>query len=151
MYLIKLYALTFTQFRCNFLYFILIRLLFVSCRCTPPNKKNDYQKIYSHWCNEFEKYKSAMKQWQAKQDVSSSLSNIYCYCKKPICRIFFTFIVYSKKYWNICNIYFNMATLRFFSCKFIILCYIRQCLLSHYCSFTKLRKYLIIKRHNCKN
>ncbi|KAI8128918.1 Semaphorin-2A [Lucilia cuprina] len=37
-------------------------------RCTPPSKKNDYQKIYSHWCNEFEKYKSAMKQWQAKQE-----------------------------------------------------------------------------------
>uniref|UniRef100_A0A1B0BPG5 Uncharacterized protein n=1 Tax=Glossina palpalis gambiensis TaxID=67801 RepID=A0A1B0BPG5_9MUSC len=39
-------------------------------RCTPPSKKNDYQKIYSHWCNEFEKYKSAMKQWQAKQEIS---------------------------------------------------------------------------------
>ncbi|XP_055920280.1 semaphorin-2A-like, partial [Eupeodes corollae] len=37
-------------------------------RCTPPSKKNDYQKIYSHWCNEFEKYKSAMKQWQATQE-----------------------------------------------------------------------------------
>ncbi|XP_055379543.1 semaphorin-2A-like [Condylostylus longicornis] len=37
-------------------------------RCTPPTKKNDYQKIYSHWCNEFEKYKSAMKQWQEKQE-----------------------------------------------------------------------------------
>ncbi|CAD7077061.1 unnamed protein product [Hermetia illucens] len=37
-------------------------------RCTPPSKKTDYQKIYSHWCNEFEKYKSAMKQWQERQE-----------------------------------------------------------------------------------
>ncbi|KAH8319899.1 hypothetical protein KR074_008957, partial [Drosophila pseudoananassae] len=37
-------------------------------RCSPPSQKQDYQKIYSHWCNEFEKYKSAMKQWQAKQE-----------------------------------------------------------------------------------
>ncbi|KAL5285645.1 Sema-2a.2 family protein [Megaselia abdita] len=51
-------------------------------RCTPPTKKNDYQKIYSHWCNEFEKYKSAMKKWQERQEQcianqkkSSSSSN----------------------------------------------------------------------------
>ncbi|XP_058066278.1 semaphorin-2A-like [Anopheles bellator] len=36
-------------------------------RCTPPNKTNDYQKIYSDWCHEFEKYKSAMKTWEKKQ------------------------------------------------------------------------------------
>lgn len=40
------------------------------CRCTPPNKGNDYQKIYSDWCHEFEKYKSAMKSWEKKQAVS---------------------------------------------------------------------------------
>lgn len=38
-------------------------------RCTPPNKSNDYQKIYSDWCHEFEKYKSAMKSWEKKQAV----------------------------------------------------------------------------------
>lgn len=40
-------------------------------RCTPPNKGNDYQKIYSDWCHEFEKYKSAMKTWEKKQAVSN--------------------------------------------------------------------------------
>lgn len=39
-------------------------------RCTPPNKSNDYQKIYSDWCHEFEKYKTAMKSWEKKQAVS---------------------------------------------------------------------------------
>lgn len=39
-------------------------------RCTAPNKGNDYQKIYSDWCHEFEKYKSAMKMWEKKQAVS---------------------------------------------------------------------------------
>ena len=39
-------------------------------RCTPPHKSTDYQKIYSDWCNEFEKYKSAMKSWEKKQVVS---------------------------------------------------------------------------------
>ncbi|KAH1022738.1 hypothetical protein HUJ04_012087 [Dendroctonus ponderosae] len=36
-------------------------------RCSPPAKGNDYQKIYSDWCHEFEKYKSAMKTWEKKQ------------------------------------------------------------------------------------
>lgn len=42
-------------------------------RCTAPNKGNDYQKIYSDWCHEFEKYKSAMKMWEKKQAVSCCL------------------------------------------------------------------------------
>lgn len=41
-------------------------------RCSPPAKSNDYQKIYSDWCHEFEKYKSAMKVWEKKQAVSFS-------------------------------------------------------------------------------
>ncbi|XP_063698787.1 semaphorin-2A isoform X2 [Culicoides brevitarsis] len=46
-------------------------------RCTPPNKSNDYQKIYSDWCHEFEKYKSAMKTWEKKQaQCSSSRQNL---------------------------------------------------------------------------
>lgn len=40
-------------------------------RCSAPAKSNDYQKIYSDWCHEFEKYKSAMKSWERKQAVSS--------------------------------------------------------------------------------
>ncbi|XP_077284157.1 semaphorin 2a isoform X2 [Arctopsyche grandis] len=39
-----------------------------SHRCSPPEKSNEYQKIYSNWCHEFEKYKSAMKSWERKQD-----------------------------------------------------------------------------------
>lgn len=39
-------------------------------RCAPPAKSNEYQKIYSDWCHEFEKYKSAMKTWERKQAVS---------------------------------------------------------------------------------
>ncbi|KAL7301621.1 hypothetical protein TKK_0005630 [Trichogramma kaykai] len=33
-------------------------------RCSSPSKPNDYQKVYSDWCHEFEKYKSAMKTWE---------------------------------------------------------------------------------------
>lgn len=40
-------------------------------RCLSPNKSQDYQKIYSDWCHEFEKYKMAMKTWERKQAVSS--------------------------------------------------------------------------------
>ncbi|XP_077297385.1 semaphorin-2A-like [Arctopsyche grandis] len=38
-----------------------------SHRCTHPNKTHEYKKIYSDWCHEFEKYKSAMKAWEKKQ------------------------------------------------------------------------------------
>ncbi|PBC33805.1 Semaphorin-2A [Apis cerana cerana] len=38
-------------------------------RCSAPAKSNDYQKIYSDWCHEFEKYKSAMKSWERKQAI----------------------------------------------------------------------------------
>lgn len=43
-------------------------------RCSAPAKSNDYQKIYSDWCHEFEKYKSAMKSWERKQAVSQFTS-----------------------------------------------------------------------------
>ncbi|XP_031333209.1 semaphorin-2A [Photinus pyralis] len=38
-----------------------------SHRCSAPSKSNDYQKVYSDWCHEFEKYKSAMRTWERKQ------------------------------------------------------------------------------------
>ena len=38
-------------------------------RCTAPSKSVDYQRVYSNWCHEFEKYKSAMKLWEKKQAV----------------------------------------------------------------------------------
>ncbi|XP_065170848.1 semaphorin-2A isoform X2 [Atheta coriaria] len=44
-------------------------------RCSPPAKSNDYQKIYSDWCHEFEKYKSAMKTWERKQAQCASRHN----------------------------------------------------------------------------
>ncbi|XP_075588237.1 semaphorin-2A-like isoform X3 [Dermatophagoides farinae] len=34
--------------------------------CSAPNE-SEFRKIYSDWCHEFEKYKSAMKNWQIKQ------------------------------------------------------------------------------------
>ena len=33
-------------------------------RCAAPNKTADYQKIYSEWCSEFQKYKTALKSWE---------------------------------------------------------------------------------------
>ncbi|KAL7631991.1 UNVERIFIED_CONTAM: hypothetical protein RMT77_017690 [Armadillidium vulgare] len=36
-------------------------------RCSAPARTNDYQKVYSDWCHEFEKYKMAMKSWEKKQ------------------------------------------------------------------------------------
>nr|XP_022905732.1 semaphorin-2A [Onthophagus taurus] len=44
-------------------------------RCSPPSKSNEYQKIYSDWCHEFEKYKSAMKTWERKQSQCASRTN----------------------------------------------------------------------------
>ena len=36
-------------------------------RCSAPNKTADYQKIYSDWCNQYEKYKLAITSWEKKQ------------------------------------------------------------------------------------
>ncbi|KAJ8672434.1 hypothetical protein QAD02_003693, partial [Eretmocerus hayati] len=38
-------------------------------RCSSPARTNDYQRIYSDWCHEFEKYKSGMKNWEKKQSM----------------------------------------------------------------------------------
>jgi len=38
-----------------------------SHRCSAPNKTADYQKIYSDWCNQFEKYKLALKTWEKRK------------------------------------------------------------------------------------
>lgn len=46
-------------------------------RCSPPSQSKDYQKIYSDWCHEFEKYKSAMKTWERKQAVSITLTQFF--------------------------------------------------------------------------
>uniref|UniRef100_A0A2S2PQF8 Semaphorin-2A n=2 Tax=Schizaphis graminum TaxID=13262 RepID=A0A2S2PQF8_SCHGA len=39
-------------------------------RCSPPARSADYHRVYSDWCHEFQKYKSAMKSWEKKQAVS---------------------------------------------------------------------------------
>ena len=37
-------------------------------RCAAPNKTADYQKIYSDWCHEFHKYKTALKTWEENKE-----------------------------------------------------------------------------------
>ena len=37
------------------------------CCFSAPNKTADYQKIYSDWCNQFEKYKLAIQTWEKKK------------------------------------------------------------------------------------
>lgn len=41
-------------------------------RCAAPNKTADYQKVYSEWCQEFQKYKSALKTWEKRQNKCAS-------------------------------------------------------------------------------
>jgi len=36
-------------------------------RCSNPNNTADYQKIYSDWCNQLEKYKMALQAWEKKK------------------------------------------------------------------------------------
>lgn len=43
-------------------------------RCSAPNKTADYQKIYSDWCNQYEKYKLALKTWEKRQGKCSPSS-----------------------------------------------------------------------------
>ena len=42
-------------------------------RCSAPNKTADYQKIYSDWCNQFEKYKLAIQTWEKKKGKCSKV------------------------------------------------------------------------------
>lgn len=42
--------------------------------CSTPNE-SEFRKIYSDWCHEFEKYKSALKSWQIKQSKCQSKHN----------------------------------------------------------------------------
>ena len=39
-------------------------------KCSAPSKSSDFQKVYSEWCHEFQKYKQAMQAWQRRQEVS---------------------------------------------------------------------------------
>lgn len=75
----------------SILVLISFRLFYSLFRCTPPNKSTDYQKIYSDWCNEFEKYKSAMKSWEKKQVVCVLYFNCSCFHDIFIIYIVFLF------------------------------------------------------------
>ncbi|CAH1635193.1 unnamed protein product [Spodoptera littoralis] len=44
-------------------------------RCTQPSKSQEYKQVYSDWCHEFEKYKSAMKAWESRQMQCSKSLN----------------------------------------------------------------------------
>lgn len=44
-------------------------------RCAAPNKTADYQKVYSDWCHEFQKYKTALKTWEKKRSTTCGNAN----------------------------------------------------------------------------
>ena len=43
-------------------------------RCSGPEKTADYQKVYSDWCNQFQKYKTALQMWEKRQNKCAALS-----------------------------------------------------------------------------
>ncbi|XP_076304965.1 semaphorin-2A-like isoform X2 [Tachypleus tridentatus] len=50
--------------------------------CNPPTEL-EYKQIYSNWCREFEKYKSAMNTWQHKQNKCQAHLNDVIYSRAP--------------------------------------------------------------------
>ena len=51
----------------KFIYFHYYRIIVDLQRCSSPEKSGDYQKAYTEWCNEFQKYRSALQTWEEKQ------------------------------------------------------------------------------------
>ena len=51
----------------KFIYFHYHRIIVDLQRCSSPEKSGDYQKAYTEWCNEFQKYRSALQTWEEKQ------------------------------------------------------------------------------------
>lgn len=45
-------------------------------RCSAPTQTTDYQKAYSAWCNEFQKYKTSLKEWEKKRRDTQCPNNI---------------------------------------------------------------------------
>ncbi len=43
-------------------------------RCSAPGKTGDYQRIYSEWCHEYQKYKSALQSWEKRQNKCAALA-----------------------------------------------------------------------------
>jgi len=44
-------------------------------RCAAPSGSADYQKAYAAWCNEFQKYKSALGTWEKKRSQCPNSNN----------------------------------------------------------------------------
>ena len=45
-------------------------------RCAAPEGAADYQKTYAAWCNEFQKYKSALKTWEKRRSQCPNSNNL---------------------------------------------------------------------------
>lgn len=43
-------------------------------KCSAPTQASDFQKVYSEWCHEFQKYKQAMGVWQRRQEVRKKIT-----------------------------------------------------------------------------
>lgn len=58
------------RYECRYGYEYTIPLIRYNLSVDPKTcssaSESEFKKIYSDWCNEFEKYKSAMKNWQNK-------------------------------------------------------------------------------------
>ena len=46
-------------------------------RCAAPGKTADYQRAYSQWCSEYQKYRSALKSWEERQNKCASAEAIF--------------------------------------------------------------------------
>jgi hypothetical protein len=46
-------------------------------RCAAPDKTGDYQKAYSQWCSEYQKYRSALKSWEERQNKCASAEALF--------------------------------------------------------------------------
>ena len=45
-------------------------------RCSAPTQATDYQKAYSAWCNEFQKYKTSLREWEGRRRDTQCPNNI---------------------------------------------------------------------------
>jgi hypothetical protein len=45
-------------------------------RCSAPTQATDYQKAYSAWCNEYQKYKTSLKEWEKRRRDTQCPNNI---------------------------------------------------------------------------
>ena len=45
-------------------------------RCSAPTQATDYQKAYSAWCNEFQKYKTSLREWEKRRRDTQCPNNI---------------------------------------------------------------------------